>query len=170
MQLQHPDHRPAIHSKKIHIVCDAVDSPANCGSIFRLAEAFGVYEIIFCHTTPDLSSNRLKRTARHTLGKVRFRESATTTNTLKDLKKSGYTLVALEITASSISLTSVDKQDLKKVAIVIGNERDGIRDEVLNACDLSVHIPMYGANSSLNVAQALGIALYEVTREQNKYL
>ena len=48
--------------------------------------------------------------------------------------------------------------------LVVGSERNGIQHEILTCADSVYHIPMYGQNSSMNVAQATSIALYEITK------
>lgn len=162
MQLTHDNHTPTVHDKEIILICDQVNSPANAGSIFRLADAFGVKEIIFGHQLPDIKSSRLRKTARHTEKIVRFRESEHLPNTLLDLHKQGYHSIALEITDVSIPIRRLEI-DTNKMVLIIGSERTGITEELLNLCKYTGHIPMYGINSSMNVAQAAGIALYELT-------
>lgn len=163
MQLSHVQFERNMTNKKLILVCDHIQSPANMGSIFRLADAFNILEIIFYGTTPTLSSNRFKRTARSTERSVRFRESGDITNTIKNLKADGYRTIALEITSQSTPLHSVSSFP-EKVALFIGNERSGIESRILKLLDNHVHIDMYGKNSSMNVAQATAIAFYEITR------
>lgn len=164
MQLTHAHHAPATHNKEIILICDHISSPANAGSIFRLADAFEVKEIVFCGTAPDTSSSRLRKTARNTERTVLFRESESTITALKELYIEGFTAIALEITSNSVAMNSVDFSAITKIALVVGAERIGVQQETLEICHKIAHIPMYGTNSSMNVAQATGIALYELTR------
>lgn len=164
MQLTHTHHSPASHNKEIIIVCDHVSGPANAGSIFRLADAFGVQEIIFCGNTPDVTSSRLRRTARNTERTVRFRESENIAITLINLREQGFNTIALEIDSTSIPIAEVHIANMSKISLVIGAESTGVTPEALKQCAVIAHIPMHGINSSMNVAQAAGIALYELTR------
>lgn len=164
MQLTHTHHSPASHNKEIIIVCDHVSGPANAGSIFRLADAFGVQEIIFCGNTPDVTSSRLRKTARNTERTVRFRESENITTTLINLREQGFSTIALEIDSTSIPIAEVHIANMSKISLVIGAESTGVTPEALKQCAVIAHIPMHGINSSMNVAQAAGIALYELTR------
>lgn len=167
MQLTHEAHsKPKDDAKDIIVLCDHVKGPANIGSIFRLSDAFGVNEIIFGGLSLDLSSSRLKRTARNTHEKVRFRESADLQITLQELHTQGYDSLALEITDQSIPLHTLPKIAWDKVVIIIGNENFGISENLLRKVSQTGHISMLGINSSMNVAQALGIALYEITRSE----
>ena len=56
----------------IILLLDNITGEANLGSLFRLADAFGIQKIIFCGSEPNLNSNRLKRTARNTWKTVNF--------------------------------------------------------------------------------------------------
>ncbi|TVZ51314.1 TrmH family RNA methyltransferase [Dokdonia sp. Hel_I_53] len=164
MQLTHQEHLPLVHSKDIVIVCDHITSPANMGSIFRLSDAFGVKELIFHGEQPDINSNRLRRIARNTEKKVCFRESVHIVETLREMKEKGYTSFAVEITSESVPLQSADFNNHDKILLIVGNERNGVSAETLNEVNNVVHIKMFGTNSSMNVSQATGIALYEITR------
>ncbi len=164
MQRSHQEHHPPSHTKDIVIVCDHITGPANMGSIFRLSDAFGVNEIIFFGEQPDIKSNRLRRTARTAEKQVRFRESGNILETLIEMEQNGYMSFALEITTNSNALQNVDIYKYPKILLIVGNERNGVSKVILNNVKKTVHIPMFGANSSMNVAQATGIALYEITR------
>ena len=165
MQLTHEAHiKPEGSSKEIIVLCDHVKGPANIGAIFRLSDAFGVNEIIFGGHPIDLTSSRLKRTARNTHEKVRFRESEDLQTTLNDLHSQGYQSIAVEITLSSIPIQKINNEGLKKVVLILGDENFGISEGILEMATHTAHIKMLGMNSSMNVAQALGIALYEITR------
>lgn len=163
MTIQHSHHTSNFIPQKFPIVllCDGVQSPANIGSLFRISEAFGVEKIIFCNATIDFSSARLRKTARNTIEKTAYSASGDILAELEQLKLQNYELVALEIADSSIGLESFHPSN-NKIALVIGNERHGISDEVLALVSGIVHIRLYGTNSSINVSQATGIALYSL--------
>jgi len=164
VQLAHTHHQPATHNKKIILICEHITSPANAGSIFRLADAFGIQEIIFCGNQPEIKSSRLRKTARNTEKTVPFRASESIKNTLRELHNLSFTSIALEITSDSVALSNIDFTAIHKVALVIGAERLGVTQQTLEQCHKIAHINMYGKNSSMNVAQATGIAFYELTR------
>lgn len=147
------------------LVLDSVTSPANIGSLFRLADAFNVEKIIFCgDTPPDLNSNRLKRTARATITSVSHEYRENIMDTCRELSRNGYRLFSLEIADGSQAIDSITYTGFKKVALILGNENTGIQEEILKISDLKLHINMFGKNSSMNVAQATGIALFEITK------
>jgi tRNA G18 (ribose-2'-O)-methylase SpoU len=162
VQLTHIDTPKSPISFPIILVCDGVQSPANVGAIFRICDAFGISKIIFCNAEINFYSPRLQKTARNTHLYVSYSEKANTLPTIEELKSDGYTIVSLEITDSSKSLEKLPKFNNEKIALVIGNEKQGVSEEVLNTSDWCTHIEMYGKNSSMNVVQATSIALYSI--------
>lgn len=146
------------------LLLDNITGEANIGSIFRLADAFNIEKIIFTGTPPNLKSNRLKKTSRSTHQRLKFEIQEESLKTAKDLKELGFLLYALEITSNSIPLHQFEYQKHKSICLVLGNEISGINEPLLEKCHKSLHINMYGRNSSMNVAQAAGIALYEITK------
>lgn len=153
----------------IILFLDNITGDANIGSLFRLADAFGVERIIFGGTKPNLNSNRLKRTARHTQHSVNFEFVENSVEELQKLKEDDYRIVSLEITSESEPFQNFNTKNAEKIVLVAGNERHGISREVLLLSDQVFHIEMFGENSSMNVAQSAGIALYEITKTLNKF-
>ena len=72
-------------------------------------------------------------------------------------------MIAIEITSKSTSI--LNTQLAEQCVLVIGNEKHGIAEDVLNMCSNAVHIPMFGGNGSMNVSHALAIVLYEWRRQ-----
>jgi 23S rRNA (guanosine2251-2'-O)-methyltransferase len=141
------------------VVAVGIHTPENIGGIFRIADAVGCRRIIFVDT-PNGNPKRIRRVSRHTSDKiphdfVSFAEFVALTDQLPEL-------VALEITTTSTNIYTALLP--KEMTLVIGGERHGIPEPVLKLCAAAVHLPMFGLNSSMNVATALGIALYEWSR------
>jgi len=149
------------------LVCDGVKSPANIGSIFRLADSFGVSNIYFCGA-PAIKSKRMERTSRATHLKIKHQCPPELPPLLEQLQKEQYQLIALEITSNSIPITAHTFDPHQKIALFIGEENLGIQAAILAQVHHTIHIPMYGNNSSMNVAMAAGIALYEITKQWKK--
>lgn len=164
MQLAHPDHSK-IHKKfRLVILTDNIIGEANIGSIFRLADAFNIEKIVFTGSPINLNSNRLKRTARSTFKYVDYEYIENAVAAVRSYKEEGYAALALEITSKSVAIDSVGYQNESKLLLIVGNEKNGISTEVLKLADKNLYIRMFGENSSMNVAQATGIALYEITK------
>ncbi len=165
MQAQH-DNSPFLQKKfPLILICDSLQSPANIGSIFRLADSFGIEKIYFTGQEPNLTSKRMERTARSTHKYVPFSYVENAELLLTQLESENYTLLALEITDTSIPINSYNPLAIGKTALVIGEENSGVSEKILQCVATSLHIPMYGNNSSMNVATATGIALYEITKQ-----
>ncbi len=164
MAIQHTHKTSSFLSKKfpIMLVCDGVESPSNIGSLFRICDAFGVSEIIFCNSDLNIKSPRLQKTARSTQNRVAYSNSSDIIETIVELNKNDFTTVALEITDSSISLEKLFLEKDQKIALIIGNEQQGVSEKVLQLVEKTTHIEMYGENSSMNVVQATSIALHSI--------
>ncbi len=166
MQLQHSNTNfPSIHTEII-LLCDGVNSPANMGSLLRVADSFGVQKVIFGGVLANIKSPRLRRTARSTYQWVVIEDNIKTIEALTIYKEKGFFPVALEITQESISIQQSNFLHLKKILLVIGDESTGVSSLVLENCNQHNHITMFGKNSSMNVSQAASIALYEITKQK----
>lgn len=162
MATQHT-HSSTPFTQKLHdivLVCDGVSGPANVGGLFRLCDALGVKHIYFGNAEIDFSSERLKRTSREAHKHIPYAVSEDMSADIQKLAASGYRLVALEITDTSLPLSQFQKDPSEKIALIIGNEQHGISSEVLNVVTDIVHIEMFGLNSSMNVVHATAIALH----------
>ena len=109
----------------------------------------------------------IQKTARNTQKLVPFSVTTNALATVKDLKQIGYTIISIEITRTSEPLHSLKVNTFHKIAVVVGNEQDGVSADVLNFSDICTHIQMYGTNSSMNVAQATSIALNTLIHKIN---
>jgi tRNA G18 (ribose-2'-O)-methylase SpoU len=151
-------------------VLDNLRSVHNVGSIFRTANAAGIDSIILCGTTPtplDAKGNRRSDFAKVSLGAENtvswsYHESAVLAVT--SLQNSHYYIVALEQSDQSVDYKSVDLRTYPDTAVIIGNEVDGIADDVVSLCNVVAEIPMLGTKESLNVTIAFGIGVYAMYR------
>lgn len=96
--------------------------------------------------------------------RVNIIETENLVNTLKEIKKHKYKIVATSLDTQE----SVYDMEYKKTVIVIGNEANGVSKEVLKMADRKIKIPMLGKTESLNVAVATGVILYEYVRQKLK--
>ncbi|MBU3156052.1 TrmH family RNA methyltransferase [Clostridium estertheticum] len=146
-----------------YMLADRIQDPGNMGTIIRTAHAAGALGVILTKGTVDIYN---EKTLRATMGSI-FKIPIIYDNDLslvKKLKMSGFKLVT--------SSLDTDKNfydiDLKgKIIISVGNEGNGISDEVYEICDLKIKIPMPGGAESLNAAVASSIMMYEVVRQKN---
>ncbi len=157
-------HVPQRPSPRLTLVLDNVRSVHNVGSAFRTADAVGVGEIVLTGFTPgpDTHPERIHKTALGAEATVPWRRVKHVGDAARRLRERGVQVLALET-----GDTSVDYRKIKPrwpLAVVVGNEVEGVSTATSHNVDSVVRIPMRGGKESLNVSVALGIALYEFTR------
>lgn len=148
----------------ISFLLDGLTDNKNIGMLFRLADAARI-ENIYLHQC-NFSSNdkKLSRVARSTDKYVPY-QIIESVETIQELK-TNHQLVALEITSNSIPYS--DCKINTPMILIIGSEKFGVSDPLLQLVNQSVHIPMYGVNTSMNVAVATGIVTYSFLNNYKK--
>jgi tRNA G18 (ribose-2'-O)-methylase SpoU len=153
------------------VVLDGVRGYYNIGAIFRLCDAFLVERLIICgeesqggpHRVPPLLRRRkLVQAAMGTQRWVPWQDEPDAAAVARAAKAEGYWIAVVELTAESVSLSAM--QPRYPAALVLGNERAGVSQEVLACADQAIAIPMLGMANSLNVATAGAIVLHELVR------
>ena len=165
--------KPGQVKSDIRVILHDIRSAHNVGSMFRTADAAGIAHIYLSGYTPA-PLDRFKR-PRKDIAKVALGAEKTIPWTaisevadaggkllklLAELKKQGFTIVAVEQNAKSVDYKKVFLPN--KAVIIVGNEVDGISPGILKQCDLIVEIPMRGKKESLNVSVAFGVALFKM--------
>jgi len=163
-QLQHREHQRLPMKFPLVVLLDDFTVPMNVGSIFRLCDALGVEKLFLTGTTPVPPNRKIAKTSRSTHEYVSYEYHANPLDVVTSLKHSGYTILGLESTTTSVDLRALNYAALNPICLVVGSEVCGVKRALLDCCDYTVHIPMLGNNSSLNVATACAIALFEITR------
>jgi tRNA G18 (ribose-2'-O)-methylase SpoU len=133
------------------------------GSIFRAADAAGVEHLHLCGITPCPPNVKLAKTALGAMDAVRWTHWRQAAEAIAALQAQGVTVVAVETLPDAPSYT--DFAWPGRVAALLGNEVDGLPAELAGRCDAAVRLPMLGLKSSLNVAAAAGIVLFEIRRQ-----
>lgn len=164
MQLTHYNTNFSKHTLPITLVCDNVTNAPNIGSLFRIADAFGVEKLILCgeHIT---IGRKISKTSRATEKTVNYEIADSASTSIESLKSKAYQIISLEITNTSKPIHTFNFSTQKPIALVIGDENFGVSDSILKMSDAIIHIDMFGNNSSMNVVQATNIALYEITKQ-----
>jgi tRNA G18 (ribose-2'-O)-methylase SpoU len=144
------------------IIADNVRSMHNVGSIFRTSDAFLVEKIYLCGITPTPPHREIQKTALGATESVDWQYAENTLEVVNQLKKEGWTILALEQTTNSVMLDELKVEKGEKIAIVLGNEVDGVNQEVINLCHKAVEIPQFGTKHSFNVSVSCGIMLWQV--------
>ena len=147
------------------VVLDNVRSQNNIGSVFRTADAFRVEHIALCGICSTPPHREIHKTALGAEESVEWSYHEDTVSCVRDLKERGYKVYAVEIAHDSISLDDMKAVALDKVAIVFGNEIDGVQESVMELCDGALEIPQEGTKHSLNVSCAAAIVMWEMYKQ-----
>lgn len=146
---------------EFYLLCDKVQDPGNLGTIIRTAHAAGVNGIILTKGTVDIYNDKVLRS---TMGSIFYLPIVydDELNFLMKLKNEGFSLVATSLEDSK----DFFEQDISgKIILSVGNEGNGISDEIFELADKKVKIPMPGGAESLNVSIATSIILFERVRQ-----
>ncbi len=144
------------------LVVEAIEKPGNLGTMLRTADAAGVDGVIVCDPTTDLFNPNVVRASTGMLFVIPV-AVASTPDTLEWLRRHHIRTVA---TTPDTSLLHWQTDLTGPMAVVIGTEQYGLSDAWLQAADVRVRIPMFGAADSLNAAMAAGVVLFEAVRQR----
>ncbi|MCB0647279.1 MAG: RNA methyltransferase [Saprospiraceae bacterium] len=142
------------------VVLDNVRSAMNVGSIFRTSDAFLVEKICLCGITATPPNREITKTAIGATESVEWEYFDVTAKALEALKSGGYQLIGVEQTDSSVMLYDFSTKPEGKYALVLGNEVEGVDEELLPMLDACIEIPQEGTKHSLNVSVCAGIVIY----------
>lgn len=161
----HPEYDELERRPRMPVVAllDNIRSMFNVGSIFRTADGAWLEEIVLCGYTAAPPRKEIAKTALGAEYSVPWRQIPDPVDALKALKRRGYQAVALEHTTRSLSYTGAEYAF--PLVFVVGNEGVGIQNKLVQECEIAVELPQYGMKSSMNVAVAFGIMLYELRRQ-----
>ena len=146
-------------------ILDNINNPTNVGAIFRSAAAMSIDAILL---TPNCSDPLYRRSARVSMGCV-FQIPWTFVNTcgsnifyVNHLKELGFKTAALALTDNSVSIDNPSLMEEEKLAVILGNEGNGLSSDTIDQCDYTVKIPMKNGVDSLNVAAASAVAFWQL--------
>jgi 23S rRNA (guanosine2251-2'-O)-methyltransferase len=150
------------------VVLDNVRSMHNVGSVFRTADAFLLNGIYLCGYTPQPPHRDIQKTALGATETVAWTYAQDIADAIRELKELDYKIWAVEQTVDSIPLQDFNPGAQDKIALILGNEVEGVGEQVLALCDGVLEIPQFGTKHSLNVSVAAGIVLWEVANKLTK--
>lgn len=142
------------------LVLDEIQDPGNLGTIIRSAVAFHIDTIILGRKTVDVYNSKVIRASQGMLFHINLIERDLISY-IPFLKEQGYQILGTKVTDGK-SLKGIEK--IKKFAIIMGNEGNGISESVSMLCDSFLYIDMSDSCESLNVGVAASIILYELDK------
>ena len=154
-------------SAKIPVIAvlDNVRSMNNVGSIFRSSDAFLLESIYLCGYTPRPPHRDINKTALGATDTVTWEYHENILPALDMLKQKGYQVYAVEQAEGSIMLNDLVIDKSAKIALVFGNEVEGVQDEVISISDQCIEIPQSGMKHSLNISVAAGIVFWQLYKQ-----
>jgi len=146
----------------IVVVLDNIRSMHNVGSVFRTADAFLIRGICLCGYTPQPPHRDIHKTALGATETVDWSYYSTTVEAVEALKRSGYSVWAVEQVTGSVLLNAFSPARGKPLALVFGNEVEGVTEAVLPLVDGCIEIPQLGMKHSLNISVSTGIVVWDI--------
>lgn len=147
------------------LVLDNVRSLNNVGSVFRTADSFLLEAVYLCGITGTPPHKDIQKTALGATDTVQWKYFETTLAALEELKNNQFKVFAIEQAEHSQMLHNFKMEAKSKIAFVLGNEINGVDQEVIDACHGVIEIPQTGFKHSLNISIAAGIVSWEVYRQ-----
>lgn len=155
---------------EFYLILNDIRSAYNVGAIFRTADGSGVAKIYLCGYTPSPAEDTkikktqadkmIEKTALGAEKTVPWEKWEDIADLVDELKRKGILIAALEKTENATELKKFEKKF--PLALILGNEVEGVSGGLLASCDEIISIPMRGSKESLNVSVAAGIAMYEI--------
>lgn len=144
----------------LQVALHNVRSLWNIGAMFRSSDVFAIDHLYLTGYTAAPPRVEISRTAIGAESWIPWTKEPDILRLIQTKKEEGFTIVALEKTKKSLSLSDANLP--KKVFLVLGHEILGVPEDVLGISDAVLHIPMLGKKTSLNVSSAFAIAAYQL--------
>ncbi len=155
------------HASRIAVIVDVVN-PTNIGAVIRSAAALGIDAVLLSYSCSDPLERRALRVSMGTAFQIPWTyidKAADINDTLHEL---GFKTAAMALADDAISLASNSLKETDKLAIMIGNEGNGLPTDVIERADHKVIIPMYNGVDSLNAAAASAVAFWELRKDSTE--
>jgi tRNA (guanosine-2'-O-)-methyltransferase len=153
----------SLRQPDLRIVLEEVTNAHNASAVVRTCDAAGVlYLDIICSTGDPFPVNEAISTRAEKW--LHFTHHISTQECLNQLKQKGFKIAATYLGDDSIPYTMIDYT--QPLAVVFGNESDGISEEARDLADFMIKIPMFGMAQSLNLSVSVGIILYEAIKQR----
>jgi tRNA (guanosine-2'-O-)-methyltransferase len=155
----------SLRQPDLRVVLEEVRNTHNASAVVRTCDAAGIMnvDIISANREPFPVNEAISTRAEKWL---QFHYYTSTTDCLTQLKKKGFKIVATHLSKDSISYMNLDYT--QPLAVIFGNEAEGLSEEALGIADYKIRIPMVGMAQSLNLSVSVGIILYEAMKQRQE--
>lgn len=150
------------------VILDNVRSALNVGSAFRTSDAFAVESLVLCGISAQPPHREISKTALGAHQSVDWEYFEETAQAVEAYKNKGYRIFAVEQAFESTSLEQFQWTE-EPLAIIMGNEVEGVSQKVMDLVDGCIEIPQFGTKHSFNISVSMGIVLWELFRKHEKW-
>lgn len=150
------------YKQDIIVALDNIQDPGNMGTILRTIDSAGLNQIIISKGSVDCYNPKVVRSTMGAIFRVNIIECDNLVNTLKEVKKHKFKIAVTSLQTEQ----SIYDIDYKNKLIVIGNEANGVSQQIQQIAETKIKIPMIGKTESLNASVATGIIIYEYIRKK----
>lgn len=149
------------------VVLDSINDPGNLGTIIRLSEACNISLLIISADSCSIFNTKVIRSCMSSLFRINIYISRDIISDIKYLKSLSFNIYSTVLDNNSIKYNMIDYS--KNCVLILGNEANGIKKEIIDISDKKIFIPMCGKIESLNVSVAASAIFYENMRQNNFY-
>lgn len=146
------------------VILDNIRSLNNIGSFFRTSDAFNIQAVYLCGITAQPPHREIQKTALGATESVKWEYFEKTEDAVIKLQELGFAVYSIEQTANPIYLQDFSYKK-EKVALVFGNEVDGVDQNIINLSKNSIEIPQFGTKHSLNVSISYGVVMWHIANQ-----
>lgn len=149
------------------LILDDIRSLNNIGSFFRTADAFNVEKIYLCGITAQPPHKEIHKTALGATESIEWEHRSSIVDLIAELKEQNTLIASIEQTKNTVLLHEIEEKiPPRKIALIFGNEVDGVNQEAINLSDYVIEIPQFGTKHSLNVSVCAGVVLWEFAKRE----
>jgi 23S rRNA (guanosine2251-2'-O)-methyltransferase len=149
----------------IVVILNDIRSLTNVGSFFRTCDAFNVEKLYLCGITATPPHREIQKTALGATETVAWEYRESISELVSELKLDGFSICSVEQTEKTTLLQDVADLPNGKYALVLGNEVNGVDQDVIDESEHIIEIPQFGTKHSLNVSVCAGIVMWEFAKK-----
>ncbi|MDR2369332.1 MAG: RNA methyltransferase [Mycoplasmataceae bacterium] len=147
-----------------YVILNQIQNPGNLGSIIRTAVGFDVNGLIISNDSVDLYHPAIIRATMGSCFSIPIKFITSLTDIIHQFHQQGFKIYGTAISPSAQKLSDTTFNNSNAVAIIFGNEGNGLKDSILKECDETIYISVNDKIDSLNVSVAVGIILYQLCK------
>jgi len=148
----------------IVLILNDIRSLTNVGSFFRTCDAFNIEKLYLCGITAAPPHREIQKTALGATESMEWEHRESAIDLVNELKADGVTICSVEQTEETTMLQDVTNLPEKRFALVMGNEVNGVDQDIVDASDYIIEVPQFGTKHSLNVSVCAGIVMWEFAK------